>query len=220
VKQVSAPVYDEIQTCGAMMGFGFSNAEGVMVDKHSKSYGYQVLGEMQSLLSYLPKSRCGALQLSDTFPSDVCFNCINPNSKGIRFQKTMDSFQIRYAQHPFRDYKYAIWYENCEVFGVVVYREMERFGVRGLSLMDACGRDFSELIRRWGCTMRNRDFRFIHTLTTPSAGLATTLRQHYSTIQLPYVHTPYYLTIRPFGDRFVNSIQSFINWDFIGGDIL
>jgi len=220
VKQVSAPVYEEVQRCGAVLGFGFSNAEGVKVDRHSKSYGYQVLGEMQSLLSYLPKSRCDAVQISDEFPADICFACVDDRSSLFHFYKTIDTFRIRYGNHPFRQYKYGIWYENCEIYGVVVYREIERFGFKGVSLMDACGRDLTKLIRNWACTMRNRNFRFIHTLTTPDAGLAKTLRQHYRTISLPYINTPYYLTMRPLSDNLDPSLKDFMNWDFVGGDIL
>lgn len=220
VKQVSAPVYSEVQTYGATIGFGFSNAEGVQVDKHSKGYGYQVLGEMQSLVSYLPGDRCRAIHITDEFPVDSHFACINSRQEGIRFQKTMDTFRTRYAQHPFRQYKYGIWYENNEISGVVVYREIKRYGIRGISLMDACGQDMTQLIRRWGCTMRNRGFRFIHTVATPEARLAEILREYYPTINLPYVQTPYYLTLRSLCEEVEGSIALFENWDLIGGDIL
>lgn len=220
VKQVSAPVYEEVRASGASIGFGFSNAEGVQVDKHSKGYNYQVIGEMQSLLSYLPKGHCRAIQITDEFPLDIHFACVNSRRDGIRFQKTMNSFRTRYAQHPFRQYKYGIWYENNEISGVVVYREIKRYGIRGISLMDACGLNMEQLIRRWGCTMRNRGFHFIHTVATPEARLAQILHEYYPTINLPYVQTPYYLTLRNLHSKLENSIELFENWDLIGGDIL
>jgi len=220
VKQVSAPVYDHVQSQGALIGMGFSNAEGVQVDKNSKSYGYQVLGKLESHISLLPATHYGYVDLNNHFPDNLCFPCIKQNADRIRFIKTVASFRLRYDAHPFRNYRYGFWYDNQQIQGVVVYREIQRFGVKGVALLDACGIDLAELIRKWGSTMHKNGYRFVHTMVTPSADLKTVLQTLYTTLQVPYIRTPYYLTIKPLTNNLPDSMESFTQWDFIGGDIL
>lgn len=220
IKQVSAPVYEEILACGAAMGLGFSNAEGVKVDRNSKSYAYQVVGQMQSLISCLPNRPSAKLELFDRLPSDLLFAHEIQTSNLVRFKKTAQSFLTRYGGHPFRDYQYGIYYENHEVQGIVVYREINYWGVWGASLMDAYGADLPELIQRWGSTISSHGMRFIHTLASPASEIVSALRRNYRTHPLPYTRTPYYLTVRPLSHDFDIPIENFRLWDFIGGDIL
>ena len=53
VKKVAAPVYETVKELGAIAGVGFSNAEGVKVDRRSKGYGYRVIGRLQPSIAYL-----------------------------------------------------------------------------------------------------------------------------------------------------------------------
>src|SRR5690349_13675851 len=46
IKQIAQPVYQAVGEQGGMAGVGFSNAAGVKVDRRSKGYGYQVIGQM------------------------------------------------------------------------------------------------------------------------------------------------------------------------------
>lgn len=219
IKEVSAPVYDEIEGCGAVMGFGFSNAEGVKVDQHSKSYAYQVVGKLQSQLSFLTASHHTQLQLTATLPDRpyLAYDTQNPK---LHFSKSLHTFRIRYGEHPFRQYQYGILYDNQDIQGIVVYRETQHLGINGMSLMDACGQNVPELLRRWGSTLKQNGYHFIHTLTTAQSDVAKNLCSTYPTLRLPYSRNPYYLTMRPISPTLDKTFQDFAQWDFIGGDIL
>lgn len=220
IKLVSTPVYENIQACGAVIGLGFSNAEGVRVDRHSKSYGYQVVGQMQSLLSYLPNRQGAMLDLTDCLPPELFYAYENSASSLVQFKKSARTFMIRYGSHPFRDYKYGIWRYKYKILGIVVYREIEQFGVKGVSLMDVCGNDLAGLIECWGSSLYKQGIRFIHTLVSPASNIKQALYKNYPTMQLPYTRNPYYLTVRPLTESINFPAKDFMLWDFIGGDIL
>ena len=66
IKHVSQPVYETLCNKDVMLGIGFSNAHGVKVDKHSKGYGYQVIGKMHSIITPTREFKRPSLKLSDT----------------------------------------------------------------------------------------------------------------------------------------------------------
>lgn len=216
VKKVSAPVYEEINALGAIIGFGFSNAEGVKVDKHSKSYSYRVLGKLHSILSYLPTTKAESLQLSNCLSEQFRLSVPETNTQKIRFVKSLETLKIRYQLHPFRQYQYA----TADNIGIVIYRENEQLGIRGVSLMDAYGDNLAELLKRWASTLKQNGYHFIHTIATPQSSVALNLAHTLPTVRLPYSRNPHYLTLRQISADMDMRISDFKYWDFIGGDIL
>lgn len=220
IKHVSAPVYEEIERCKALFGFGFSNAEGVKVDKRSKGYGYQVLGRLQSYLTVLPKIDADAVHLSDILPSNKVYLSDDVDNEKLHFKKSLNTFRVRYGEHPFRDYRYGVAYDNGNSEGIVVYRDTVHFGIHGVSLMDAYGNNLPDLLRRWGSTLKRHGYHFIHTLATPQSTISRSLTQASQTLIIPYSRNPHYLTLRPINPSLSDEVNNFEAWDFIGGDIL
>jgi GNAT superfamily N-acetyltransferase len=216
IKQVSQPVYAALDAEGAAFGFGFSNAEGVQVDRHSKGYGYQVVGRMVSTVAYLtPRRGVPPLCLSDKLPAgawDV------GDSGGISFEMSAESIRHRYARHPFRRYCFGIWEEGSAVLGVVVYRR-HRWGA---ALLAAYGHDLTELLSRWSSALQAEGVRVVQALTTPNARLRQALAKISVSAALPYSRSPYYLTVKPLaaGEAYRGALLDFASWDCIGGDIL
>ncbi|HEX2908591.1 MAG TPA: GNAT family N-acetyltransferase, partial [Phototrophicaceae bacterium] len=122
IKQVSKPVYEAVQARGGLAGVGFSNANGVKVDRHSQSYGYQVCGQLQPALAWIPPRRSRAtLELTDTLPPS--FHCPTATLNGLASFVNTDQFIYhRYAQHPFRRYCFGLWREGENINGLIVYR--------------------------------------------------------------------------------------------------
>lgn len=211
IKQVSKPVYETVAAQGGLAGMGFSNAEGVKVDRNSKGYGYQVVGQMIPALAWLPPNRkTPALDLNDHWSESALH--LPPQNGHITFSASLESIRHRYAQHPFRQYHYGIWPER----GVVVYRPI-KFGV---ALLAAYGVDLPELLARWSSALRKTGFQFVHVLTSPQSELRKALSQVAVCRSLPYARTPYYLTVKPFEQHTPESMLDFSAWDLMGGDIL
>ncbi len=205
VKRVAAPVYAAVEEAGASVGFGFSNAEGVKVDRGSRGYGYQVVGQMQPLLAWLPPRQLPPLEIVDVLPPDFDTSMDRAH---IRLCTTAQTVAHRYAQHPFRRYRYAVWREGGHIYGVLVFRPL-RFGV---SLLAAYSPDLHELLRRWS--------GFVHVLATPQSRVRHALNAVGVCRVLPYTRTPYYLTVKPFAGRTPDALLNFDAWDLVGGDVL
>ena len=210
IKQVAAPVYAAVREAGGIAGVGFSNAEGVKVDKRSKGYGYRVVGKMQPMLTCLLRQpRFEPLILSDTFPETM--PTVTNRSTGICFNDTSRWLRQRFDRHPFRQYQYAFGED-----GVVVFRP----NPHTVSLLAAHGTNIPTLINRWLATLWQSGIRYIHTLTSPASTIKAALQQTALTISLPYTRTPYYLTAKPLRDETPDGLFDFGRWDCIGGVIL
>lgn len=227
VKQVSAPVYAEVEARGGVCGFGFSNAEGVQVDRKSKGYGYRVVGKLRSTVGLvLPRRDVSALEITDMLPDSLCaMNAEITHGQGdhIQFATTWAKIHHRYAQHPFRRYRYGLWREDDQLRGVVVYRPTCFGTIKGASVLGAyCTEAASlvELMARWSAAVTHEGVRFVHLLTTPNAALLSAVRG----LTLPYSRSPYYLTVKPIGAEPHNSTPTaffdFSRWAVMGGDIL
>ncbi len=219
VKQVAQPVYDTLKEQCGIAGVGFSNAEGVQVDRRSKGYGYRVLGQMQPILAWIrPQPEADTLQLTTTWP-DKPFTQ-PPNTQRICFHVTPAWIYHRYALHPFRQYQFAVWETAVSIHGIVVFRPFRRGPIAGVSLLTAYGDDLAELLTRFCATMHQNGIRFVHLLTTPNATLRIRLRETAVCLPLPFTRTPYYLTLKPLTDTLPTALFDINNWDCSGGDIL
>ncbi|MCA9924641.1 MAG: GNAT family N-acetyltransferase, partial [Anaerolineales bacterium] len=219
VKQVSAPVYAALQAEGGIAGVGFSNAAGVKVDRHSKGYGYRVLGQMQPTLAWIhhsPAEPC--LDLTTTWPDKPFATA--PDSKHVCFNITPAWIYHRYACHPFRQYQFGVWETAVSVRGIVVFRPFRRGPIAGVSLLTVYGDDPVELLTRFCATLYRSGVRFIHALSTPQSPLRTQLQKTAVCLPLPTTRTPYFLTLKPLTDTLPAALFDINNWDCSGGDIL
>jgi len=216
IKLVSAPVYDAVKAVGGVMGLGFSNAVGVKVDRHSKGYGYQVIGQMRPSFHLLGGHPTDGLTLHDHFPTaPLCIDAHPPT--GWHFAKTEAYLRTRYGAHPFRRYQYGVWQKAGQVLGVVVYRRASLLGMPTAAVLEVVGGDSAGLIARWSATMRGRGVWVAHLLSTPSAAVRRTFG---ATLAPVVARTPSYLTIKPLSDGLPTAAWSLATWDFVGGDVL
>lgn len=219
VKQVSQPIYTSLQDKQVMLGMGFSNAQGVKVDKHSQGYGYQVVGQMQPLISILKSFNRRPLILSDDIPYRQV-RIPKQNQQKAHFQKDLKYIMQRYMQHPFRHYHYGIWQENERVLGIVVYKKVKLWGVPSVALLDVYGNNIEELLIRWSSTLRQQHIFLLHTLVTPQSSIQQILQQHWRVLNAPFSRNPYYLTVKPLSNHMESSLLDFRQWDLVGGDVL
>lgn len=215
IKQVAEPVYTAVQAQGGIAGVGFSNAAGVKVDKHSKGYGYRVVGRLDSTVALLlrPFSH-QSLTLTTHWPTAL--SSISPLQQPThQFVNKPAWLAQRFARHPFRQYYFGIGRE-----GLVVYRPFGWHGFKGVSLLAAYGQDLALLLGRWGAALWRQGVRIVHVLTSPHASLLKVLRQTAVTLCLPYTRSPTYLTAKPLCVTTPISLFNLAQWDCTGGDVL
>ncbi|MBA3871204.1 MAG: GNAT family N-acetyltransferase [Anaerolineae bacterium] len=219
IKQVSQPVYEAVAACGGIAGVGFSNRQGVKVDLKSKSYGYRVAGQMQSVVTWLKPQKADRLHLTDKWPSVPFPEAVAPATNHITFANSPTTLAHRFAHHPFRSYQFGVWQENSTVQGIVIYRNVRVAGLKGASLLAVYGADPTELLRRWSAALQHEGRHFIHLLTTPESNLRSILDGLGYCVEMPYSRSPYYLTVKPFTHT-PPQLLDFTAWDCLGGDIL
>jgi GNAT superfamily N-acetyltransferase len=107
IKQVAEPVYATLVERGAVAGVGFSNAQGVQVDRHSKGYGYEVVGQLRPSLFYLRRGLgSDPLSLTSQWPIRPFVPFSFP--KNHCFHHTPETLHHRFGQHPFRQYRFGV----------------------------------------------------------------------------------------------------------------
>lgn len=219
IKQVSRPVYEAAAACGGIAGVGFSNKQGVKVDLKSKSYGYQVVGRLQSLVVWLRPQKSAVLCLTDQWPLLPFEPAVNSLDTYIHFAATPETLAHRFAHHPFRHYQLGVWQEAGKVQGVVVYRKTRIAGLNGASLLAVYSAQPAELLARWSAALQQTGVRFVHLLSTSQGNLRSALNRLGYVAALPYSRSPYYLTVKPFTHT-PSTFLNFASWDCLGGDIL
>lgn len=217
IKHAAAPVYQTLQEQGICAGVGFSNAAGVKVDRHSKGYGYQVVGQLQPLMVLPSLRRHPSLDFSLTTqlpPLDGLFH-VSPQ---LHFDVTAADINHRFGRHPFRNYHYGLWSQGEQVLGVVIFQHTRLAGLPTASLLAAYGQDLEGLLARWLNSLNAGTF--VHTLTTPTSQVRAVLERLKATVSLPWQNSPYYLTVKPMSDAMPTHLMDFSAWDCMGGHIL
>lgn len=228
IKQVATPVYETLAggRFGAVAGVGFSNAEGVQVDRKSKGYGYRVVGRLTptvALINPLLARRRETLELTVDWPCEALHD-MGGNPARLHFAHTPEIVRHRFAEHPFRRYAFGVWREGDAVNGVVIYRRARLLGLAGVSLLAAYGvaegDALPELMARWCAALAREGVRVVHFLSTPHSAVRDALAQTALCLPQPYSRHPYFLTAKALGAQTPDAIFDLRNWDCVGGDVL
>ena len=217
---VAGPVHDMITARGCIAGVGFSSTGGLAVTRKSNSYGYQVLGPMTSTVVVLSRRRYPQpLALLETWPEGEV-RLAPGDDRFARYAVTPASIHHRFADHPFRRYRFGAWRDGDGIRGLVVYRPILLRGIRGVALLAAYGEDVPALLARWASAIRGTGVPFVHVVTSPASPLHDALRSIGSRLSLPFSRSPYHLIARALRDDTPPVLFELDRWDCIGGDIL
>lgn len=107
ISTLSKRVYAEVAKTEAVLSFGFSNEQGVQVDKHAKGYGYTVVGKFtRSVKLILPGSKPNdTLQEIQEFDADPH----QPEDTVLRIAKSQKYLTWRYQERPEKTYRLYAW---------------------------------------------------------------------------------------------------------------
>jgi hypothetical protein len=220
LETVAGPVHSMITERGCVAGVGFSSTGGLEVTRKSSTYRYEVLGPMAPTLVVLARRHYPApLALSETWP-EGSLELPPDDGAMVRYAATSASLHHRFAEHPFRRYRFGAWRADNAIRGLVVYRKVRLRGVPGIALLGAYGEDLPTLLARWAGAVRRTGSPIVHVVTSPgsplrraldAAGLRTTLR---------WSRSPYHVIARALRDDTPSVLFELDRWDCAGGDIL
>jgi GNAT superfamily N-acetyltransferase len=220
LETVAGPVHEMIAERGCIAGVGFSSAGGLAVTRKSSSYAYQVLGPMTSSLVVLSRrSYPEPLELGATWPEGP-IHLPSGDERFVRYAATPASVRHRFAEHPFRQYRFGTWRDGDEIRGLVVYRPVRLRGVRGVALLAAYGDDLPGLLARWAGAVRRTGVGLVHVVTSPASPLRDALRGAGTRLTVPRSRSPYHLIARALREDTPRVLFELDRWDAIGGDIL
>jgi hypothetical protein len=220
LESVANPVHEMIKQQGCVAGVGFSSRGGLAVTRKSSSYAYRVLGPMISALVILShRSYPEPLTLTETWPEGR-FDVLRADDRLVSYAATAESIRHRFAEHPFRRYRFGVWREGDAIRGLVVYRPVRLRGVAAVALLAAYGDDLPPLLGRWAGALTRTGVRFVHVVTSPASPLRGMLRTLGLQMTVPVSRDPYHLIARALQDDTPSVLFDLNHWDCVGGDIL
>lgn len=213
VTKTSQLVYPAVVNAGIALSYGFSNEQGVRVDKHAHNYGYQVVGQLCSY-TLVPRS----LHKS-------CFNPITSIPVDIKHQvpllhvaKPAPFMQWRYQQKPHAQYQILSLKDDPLMVVVLQCHD------RQCHIVDLIG-DFSNV--RAIAQFLGKVVAFCFYTWHRPVSISVLPNRWWQLIieqrSIVAIHTrsvPYYLTVKPHSQTFPADPLDPNNWWVTGGDIL
>ncbi len=120
ISQLSTRVYDKVKENNYDFSLGFSNDEGVQVDKHANNYGYIIVGKFVRYFKIVVYRKNINYKLIRTDRLDKDYYC--DHSKYLRVKKDHDYLYWRYVKKPNPEYDIYNILEDNKVLGYVVLR--------------------------------------------------------------------------------------------------
>ena len=218
--RVATPVHEIIAERGCVAGVGFSSAGGLAVTRASRSYSYEVLGPMVSIVVPIAHSRhLEPLAISDAWPGGS-IALAEADDGFIRYAVTPDSLRHRFADHPFR--RYTLRHpgrRRCRgrAGGLPAHDPARR---PAASLLAAYGSDLADLLSRWGAAIRSRGLHLAHLVTSPASPLREAAEVIGPRVTVPVSRNRYHLIARSLRPDAPPILFDLARWDCAGGDIL
>lgn len=120
ISKLSAEVYKQVKKKSYDLSIGFSNDEGVKVDKNYKEYGYVVVGKFVRYFKVIVSRKKINYKLVRTDTIKNTFSYIN--SKYFRIKKDVEFLNWRYIKKPRSEYDVYNILEDNQAVGYVILR--------------------------------------------------------------------------------------------------
>ena len=122
---------------------GFSNYEGVKIDKHSKKINYDIIGQMSTrhVLSFPYKTDIKFIKIQK-------LDLETKNHPYYSIHKNKDYFVWRYEKNPKCKYEYFEIKEKKQTIGYIIYKKKKtRFEVQELMLIESDFAKYNKIIK-------------------------------------------------------------------------
>lgn len=120
---LSKKVYKEVENEKYDFSFGFSNDEGVVVDKKSKGYGYKVVGKFAVYFKIVIRKKKIPLRLLGVRDFKTV---LEDDGRFIQIEKTKEYLRWKYIKRPGQKYLFYRLDENGDDHGFVVLKSSSK----------------------------------------------------------------------------------------------
>jgi len=217
ISQLSSCVYQQLDKNNLEnISIGFSNKEGIRIDKNSRNYGYQIVGSFQT---YIRPSRASKSQVNFKRQDLLEAGDVWPHTS-FQIHKNSQYLKWRYLGKSHRNYNYySVIHRNATVAQVVAIKKKNKVEI--IDVIPLAEFDIEILLRSLP-SLGNQLKRSFVTITVLKNRQWQELlgRCHY--LPQPLSRQKYYLTIRlnPNYRSEKTDILSAENWLLFSGDIL
>lgn len=120
ISQLSSRVYKDVTSKGYDFSVGFSNDDGIKVDKYASNYGYKIVGRFVRYFKVVVYRKKISLRLDKTtgFTKDL----YNKSSEFYKIKKDNHYLTWRYIKKPNNEYDIYNIIQDEEIVGYVVLR--------------------------------------------------------------------------------------------------
>ncbi len=219
ISKLSQNVYHEVVSKGYDFSVGFSNEQGVQVDKHASGYGYVIVGKVTRYFKILLFSHNSFFKFRQVDHFDKTWKC--PQTNKFRVHKSHKYLTWRYVDKPNNNYTFLEIIHDSKRVGYVVLR-IKRMNVY---VYDLLLEDYREImlknvlnsIEQYALSKR---FHILIVTVLDNVYWKTLFdKLHY--FQKKYTKVHYYFTIRIHNTKLDDKkLTDKNNWLLMNGDIL
>lgn len=122
MSKMASLLYKDVRDNGYDFSFGYPNEVGVVMDKHSKNYGYRIVGKFVKYITFVFIQRNVSYSLSRVPSSDLLEDLESEYGNFLTIKKDKAHLCWRYFKKPNNDYRiYRINFRG-KIVGYVVLR--------------------------------------------------------------------------------------------------
>ena len=215
VTQLASCVYREIDISDIPFNIGFSNKDGIKVDKNSTKYGYKIVGSFETFL-FIGKTKSSTY----LFEKIESLSSINVPSDKYQIDKNSKYLDWRYHNKDFQKYLYyKVKDQNKTIAEIVVKKTSTKIEVFDMHLKE--GSDYSSILQSLP-QLAQKLGRSITSITVLNNSFWSKVFIDSRYRRQPLSKQKYYLTVRT-NLRLRSDQKDFLdkeNWLLFSGDIL
>lgn len=212
ISRLSRMVYTEVTASGAVLSIGYSNDDGVQVDRNATGYGYLVVGRFTRYLRPVLRRLATPCHLEPVSAFDAS---ALPCLPGLRLHKSAEYLTWRYLRKPHMDYVVYRVMRGAETLGYAVLRD-----ARGrCHLVDLIADPSRDVLRAVHNEALRRGKRALMVYVLDNAYWRGVLRGF---VRLPQYRRlgNYWLTVKPHQQTLPVGWDTPDKWLLMGGDII
>ncbi len=222
ISRLSKLVYQQVVAQKYTVSIGFSNAQGVVVDKQASDYGYTILGPLPTYYKLvLPwQSKDTNLLLTPNFKQQQ-LSYSSPKSL-YSLEKSTAYLNWRYTALPEKKYQVYVGSSAGQEYAVVVRQQRGTLEVLDVLLTTFSIDTLRVLLRQvTALAAQKHAYRVVFSAFVPLAYRELLRSEHFVSFQRKT--TAYYVTVKPHTLATVTEKKHLLdreNWWLVGGDLL
>lgn len=216
ISKLSQKVYEDVLKSSAIFSIGFSNDQGVLVDRNAKGYGYVVVGAFSKYIKIVIRQTKSSLQWEPVLTFDSTNHWQEDNH--YQLDKSLNYLNWRYVQRPDNHYNiYKVRFERQNGYIVLRYHD---FRVDVLDLINIPSEQMSDCFQLMEVIAQSKKKKAVVLNVLENEYWKTLLKKE-GYLKQPINKENFYLTIKVHKPQKIdtNELLDKNNWKLLGGDI-